>query len=692
MPKRRQSLNAGDVRWFAHQLGWSLAITAVGATILAAQSNDTPAWHLGAPQLAAQCRAQVAGTRARIDTLLSRPVAAQTFATTVRPVEDALGQFTNATSTSASLLYLSPDKAIRDSSSACYQLVSNFSVEVFADPRLYRAAKRASAEKLPPLERMLVTRYVENTRHGGGALDSTTRARTTTMLQRLSDLGREFGLALSGDSTTITISDSEAAGLPAQFRSQLKPAAGGGLVVPVDESTVGIFLRNEPSSDVRRRYYVAFDKRGGMPNIARLRAAVATRDTLAHLFGFPSWAAYQLDVKVAKTPDRVLSFLRTIDRGLLPKARAELAQLAPLAQADKLGHPVAVWDVSYYSEKLRKAKYALDAEAIRQYFPVEHVVRSVLDIYSELFGLTFTEVTPADAWAPDVKRYAVRDAGSKREMGTIYLDLFPRPDKYDHFASFPLIVARRLPDGTMEKPVAGIVGNWPAPGGSTPSLLSHGDVETFFHEFGHAVATISDTSPYVGIGNSSLRQDFVEALSQMLENWMWQPAVLQRVSHHVTSGQPLPDSLITRMIALKHFRDGTNGTAQAFYAAYDMALHSSGPSVDPLALWMRMKSELTPLPAIEGSLEAAGFGHLMSGYDAGYYGYLWSKVYAQDLYTRFEREGAMNHATGRAYRREVLAPGATSEPDVLLQRFLGRPLSYDAFFREMGIAAASARR
>jgi Zn-dependent oligopeptidase len=286
-----------------------------------------------------------------------------------------------------------------------------------------------------------------------------------------------------------------------------------------------------------------------------------------------------------------------------------------------------------------------------------------------------------------VKEFTVQDAATHRPMGTVYLDLFPRPDKYDHFADFGLVYARVLPNGTRELPVTAIVGNWPPPTGGQPSLLSHGDAETFFHEFGHAVAAITDESPYITTGTNNLRQDFVEALSQMLENWMWQPSVLKRVSHHVTTGKPLPDSLINRMIELKHFRDGGDGTAQAFYAAYDMALHSSGPVVDPVSTWMKMSAEMTALPEIEGSLGAAAFGHLMGGYDAGYYGYLWSKVYAQDLFTRFAKDGVMNAATGRAYRRMILAPGSTQEPDVLLQRFLGRPLSYDAFFREMGIGS-----
>ena len=355
------------------------------------------------------------------------------------------------------------------------------------------------------------------------------------------------------------LADSETAGLPPSFVSGLKKQ-GSGYVLPVNESTVGVFMRNEQSSSVRRRYYAKYTQRSGMPNIERLRTAVALRDTLAHLFGFPTWAAYQLDVKVAKTPDRALAFIRTIDEGLMPKAKQELARLEPLAAHDKLGHQIMVWDAGYYTEQLRRSQYALNAEEVRQYFPVDHVVRSVLDIYQELFGLTFTDVANADVWAPGVRQFSVQDATTHRAMGTVYLDLFPRPDKYDHFADFGLVYGRTLPSGARQLPVTAIVGNWPAPTGGQPSLLSHSDVETFFHEFGHAVAAIADESPYLTTSTSNLRQDFVEAPSQMLENWMWQPEVLKRVSHHVTTGKPLPDSLISRMIALKHFRDGGNGT------------------------------------------------------------------------------------------------------------------------------------
>jgi thimet oligopeptidase len=658
------------------------------APVAGAQHTESAAkpWHLTAPQLATACRSAVSDMRHAVDAALRRPADARTFANTLRPIEEAAGALASRATMLAGLLYLSPDKAVRDSSTTCNQLVTNYGVELQADPRIYAAAMRASRESLAPIDRALALRYVENGRHGGAALDSATRARTTAMFQRLNDLSRDFNLALSGDSTRLSLSDSELAALPEQLKGMVEQR-GAEHLLRVDESTIERFMRNDPSSDTRRRFYVAYQRRGGEKNLDRLREAVAIRDSLAHLFGFSSWAAYQLDVKVAKTPERAIDFIRHIDEGLLTKARQELAELAPVAEQDHLGHPVTPWDLSYYSDKLRRAKYAIDANEIRQYFPVEHVVSSVLDIYQKLFGISLVEIKPADAWAPAIREFTVRDAATGRVMGTAYLDLFPRPDKFGHFAAFPITPTWRRPDGSRVLPAVAIVGNWPAPGGKEPSLLSHGDVIVFFHEFGHAVAALADKSPYVTIGTGGLRQDFGEAPSQMLENWMWEPSVLARVSHHYVTGQPLPDSLIRRMLALKHFRDGLSGTAQAFYSAYDLTLHTSGASVDPLPLWKKLAAELTPLPDAEESLGPASFGHLMAGYDAGYYGYLWSKVYAQDLYTRFARVGALDPAAGRAYRDIILAPGATEEPDTLLQKFLGRPLSYDAFFTEMGIGA-----
>lgn len=661
------------------------AVTVLLPAAVFAQSRPTTtasaAWHLTPSALATACRATIDGTKRAVAAITARP----DMPGALDRLENAFADLQNGLGPHTFLFNVSPSAAVRDSSTACSQWVTNYAVEFAADPRVYAVALRATTQKgLSAAERQLAKLYVEQGRHNGAALDSATRARTTEMLQRLADIQRAYMVALAADTSHITISKSELAGLSPQLAAGLKPDAGG-YAVPVNESTDADFMHTERSSDARRRFDLKYFNRGGAANIGRLEAAIALRDSLAHLFGFTSWAAYQLDVKMAKSPARVDSFLNRVDAGLLPKARAELARLTPIAAKDGLSAPLAAWDIGYYNEQLRRTQYAVDGEKIRQYFPVDRVVRQVMDIYQELLGVRFAEVLPADAWAPGVREFTVDDAAGGARLGVLYLDLFPRENKYGHFADFGITSTRRLAGGAREVPVNAIVGNWPLGAPDKPATLTHDEVVTFFHEFGHAMSSVCDQSPFVTTGANDLRQDFVEALSQMLENWMWQPNVLARVSKNVTTGAPLPDSLVKRIVALKHFNDGMNWTSQAFLASYDMALHTSGPRVDATALWNQLQSRLTVTPLMPGTIPAAGFGHMMSGYDAGYYGYLWSLVYAQDLFTRFEKDGVMNAKTGRAYRDQILAPGATEEPDVLLQRFLGRPLNYDAFFRAVGI-------
>jgi thimet oligopeptidase len=648
-------------------------------------ADTTHAWRLRPADLAASCRAAIDRARHTIDSTLARPDSGSAFSGTIRPVEEAVGAFFTTVSEAGALYLISPDAALRDSSAACSKQVTNFAVEIGANPGILAAAKRAQAESLTtPADHRLVQLYIEAGRKSGAGLDSATRSRVTGLFKRLADLQRDYAIAVAADSTHMDFAAADTLGLPPQLRASLVPA-GAGFRIRVEESTRLDFLGYQRNPDVRRQFYLAYYRRGGPPNIERLEAAVAIRDTLAHLLGFPTWAAYQLDTKMAKDPARVVEFLHDIDVRLLSKAKTELAALAPLARRDGRPIPVAHWDYYYYQERLRRTRYALDAEEVRQYFPVDHVVASVMDLYTQLLGIEFEEQRQPDVWAPGVRVFGVRDRATQESLGRLYLDLFPRPNKFEHFADFGLRSARRLPDGSRQLPFTAIIGNWPAAAPGKPSLLSHDDVVAFFHEFGHAMAAVLNASPYATTGENGLRQDFVEAPSQMLENWMWQPEVLERVSHHVKTGRPLPHALIRRMIALKRLDNGYTWTRQAFFAMYDMVLHTSGPSVDPTALWSRLSPEMTPFTMADSTLPAAAFGHLMSGYDAGMYGYLWSKVYAQDMFTRFERDGIMSEATGRAYREQILEAAGTEEPGRLVERFLGRPLSYEAFYREIGI-------
>jgi thimet oligopeptidase len=653
-------------------------------------TEGRPAWRLTPAELASSCRTAISRARAAIEAA-TRPAAGSTFQQSVQPIEAAVGEFMSTATPKIILYLISADPALRDSSQACDQAVTNLGVEIAADPRIFAAAQRAQHERLSTsADSQLVGRYIEAGRRSGAGLDSAKRGRTTALFKHLYDLQRDFSIALAQDSTSIVIEPADTSGLPAQLRASIR-ATGRGFLVPVDESTRLEFLSFQRNPEARLRYQVAYDNRGGAANVDRLRTVLALRDTLAHLLGFESWAAYQLDTRMARTPERVLKFLEEITTQVRPKAEAELARLAPMAKRDRRPVPVVYSDYYYYQEELRKDRYALDGDSIRAYFPVDHVIQSVIGLYQELLGLTFKETKAPDVWAPGVRAFAVQEAGTDAPMGLLYFDLFPRPNKFQHFADFPVHPARDLPDGSRQLARTAIIGNWPKAAPGKPALLSHSDVIIFFHEFGHAMSALVDRSPYVTTGSGSLRQDFGEAPSQMLENWMWQPAILRRVSHHVTTGRPLPDPLIKRMLALKHLDDGWRWARQAFYATYDMRLHTLPSGVDPTALFFELFEEIMPVSQPDSTLPEAGFGHLM-GYDAGYYGYLWAKVYAQDMFSRFEREGILSRRAGRAYRDEILAPGATVEPDQLVRRFLGRPVSYAAFYRELGLDAPSEPR
>jgi thimet oligopeptidase len=642
-------------------------------------------WHIAPAKLAARCDSAIALGQSSIDKAVRVTDGARTFATSLRPIELAIGSVQNEILWLGQLYLISPDSGTRAASLACSQKATDFGVEVAADSRIYATALAVQHDTETTHEdRELIKLYLETGRRNAAGLDSTTRARVTGLLKRLNDVQRDFGLRLADDTARISISAEDGASLPPQLISTLTKREGR-YVVPVNESTYGIFMSHERSSDARRRFYVAYFTRGGMENVRRLEKALAQRDTLAHLLGFDTWAAYQLDNRMAKSPDAVIKFLTAIDEALLPKAQSEIAGLAALKKSEGDTADLHVWDRPYYFERLRVTKYALDEQAVRLYFPVSHVVSAVLDIYQSLLSVRFDENPHPDVWASGVREFRVSDSRSGKWLGAFYLDLFPRPNKYEHFAAFPFHARVSTADGGETKPVCGIIGNWPTPDSASVSLLSHADVVTFFHEFGHIMHCLLGQSRYATTGPFNTRQDFGEAPSQMLENWVWQPEVLKRISRNVQSGQPLPDSLITRITQLRHLDDGRNWTRAAFYGLYDMELHTARHPIDLTSKWAEVSESASLVETIPGTYPEASFGHLMGGYDAGYYGYLWSKVYAQDMFSRFETEGLFNPKVGLAYREQILEPSAMEEPEVMIERFLGRPLSYDAFYRSIGV-------
>ncbi len=675
-------MNYAFSRSWAPLLGAALVVTLpVAAPAKPATAVLSIDWSLTPARIASSCAASIATIRRRVGQIVAgRPP--RTFATVVLPVETASADLNDDLAAQGFLYNISTDPKVRAASLKCSTDVGNVLSEISARPDLYKAlaAARTSGTARGAVQQKLQSLWLTALARSGAGLPDAQRKTFVALQKKLTDDQNTFQANLGNDQSTITITAAQAQPLPPDFvAAALKPAAAGGYTVPVNESTVGPFLQNETDAAARKEFYVTYNNRGGTANVKLLEDAIATRDRLAHLLGYPTWAAYVLADRMAGTPQRVESFLAEIDSALLVKARQERDEDAALK-----GAPLDQWDQTYYENQLQKTKYAVDQNEIRQYFPVQHVIDSVLAIYEQLLGVKFARAN-VPVWQEQVQAYSVTDAASGRPLGRFYLDLFPRPGKYDHFANFPIIPRRVLPDGTVRLAESAIVGNWPQPAPGKPALLQHGDVETFFHEFGHNMAAMLADEPYETL-TSGFRQDFVEAPSQMLENWAWDPGILKRVSSNVTTGQPLPDDLIQKMIAARYVHYALQTTQQILYATVDMEYHTMKPPVDTTAVWKATVARTTPNQFVDGTHPQSEFGHLMGGYDAGYYGYLWSKVYAQDMFSRFQAQGLTSPVAGAAYRRDILAPARAEEPDQEVRAFLGRPMNPAAFYRELGIS------
>jgi len=670
------------------------AAAVLGAALLATLPVAAPAkfagavlpidWSLSPQRVAASCATSIATLKRAADAIV-HDRAPRTFASVVLPLENASADFNDDLAAQGFLYNIATDAKVRAASLKCSTDAGNVLSELGARPDLYRAlaAAQTSGTARGAAQLKLTGLWLIAFKRAGAGLPDAQRAEYVTLQKKLTDDQNKFQANLGNDETTIPLTAAQIASLPPDFvAASLKKTADGGATVRVSEATIGPFLQNETDPAARKTYYVAYTNRGGDANVKLLQDAIVTRDRLAHLLGYPSWAAFVLADRMAATPKRVVDFLAQIDGAILPKAREERDEDAALAKADGKT-TFDQWDQTYYENQLKKTKYAVDQNEIKQYFPVQHVVDSVMAIYQQVLGVTFTRAN-VPVWQPQVLAYDVADAASGRPLGRCYLDLFPRPGKYDHFANFPIIPRRVMPDGTVRLAESAIVGNWPQPAPGKAALLQHGDVEVFFHEFGHAMAALLANEPYETLTNG-FRQDFIEAPSQMLENWAWDPGILKRVSSNVATGQPLPDALIGKMIAARYVHYALQTTQQILYATVDMQYHTQKPPVDTTAVWAATVAQTTPNQYVAGTHPQSEFGHLMGGYDAGYYGYLWSKVYAQDMFSRFKAQGLTSPVAGMAYRNDILAPARLQEPDAEVRAFLGRPMNPNAFYQELGI-------
>jgi len=346
---------------------------------------------------------------------------------------------------------------------------------------------------------------------------------------------------------------------------------------------------------------------------------------------------------------------------------------------------INAWDFRYYNRLLLEKNYNVDQDLIRQYFPIHKVVEGVLYVYQEILGLKFELTKNPHTWHNDVSQYDVHDINTNEFLGHFYLDLYPREGKFGHAAEFNLL-SRSEYKGKIVLTASAMVANFTKPTADKPSLLEFDEVETFFHEFGHVMHEICSTAKYIHFsGTRGVVTDFIEAPSQMLENWCYEESVLKILSAHYITGDPLPKNLIDSIINAKNVNAALLNRRQLFFGVFDMTVHTTNPPIDTKEVFTRLQKEIAGIEAPPNTNGSASFGHLVGGYSAGYYGYLWSKVFSSDMYLQFKNgEGPLDKNIGKKYRDIILAPGGDQDEMDYLIAFLGREPNPEAFLIEIG--------
>ncbi len=566
---------------------------------------------------------------------------------------------------------VSPDKAVRDAAEPCLQKFTTLGADLFQNEKLF--ARVSAARPANPHQAKLKKDLLEGFEDSGVALPPEQRARAKAIFERIEELREAFDRNIRDDPTRVTFTPAEMEGLPEAYLRGRKRDAAGNYVLALDNRSYFPFLQNARGEEPRRRYYVAKLNEGGAQNLALLEEIFKLRQELAALYGLPSYAHYALRRRMVRTPEVVSRFLSDVKSAVTELEKKEVEELRA-EKAKDLARPLADtrigrWDIAYYSEKVRRERFDVDQEKLRAYFPTAKAVDYTLLVSQTLYGVKFREVK-VPAWHEDVRYFDVLDAKTGRFLAGFYLDLFPREGKYNHAAAFPIRGASRIAGRT---PLAALVANFDREG------LDHDELETLMHEFGHVLHNVLSRVDYDPQAGTSVKGDFVEAPSQMFEEWARREQPLALFRQVCPQCPQLTPGEIGRLEAARRYGQGIRYARQWLYATFDMAL-ATDPQ-PPLAVWKKLEGA-TPLGFVEGTSFPSSFSHIANQYAAGYYGYMWSEVLALDMLTPFKPD-MLDTKVGRRYLDAILSQGGQEEEMAMVRRFLGRDPSSDAFFAEI---------
>ncbi|HET9497449.1 MAG TPA: M3 family metallopeptidase [Candidatus Limnocylindria bacterium] len=626
------------------------------------------------------------------DALVDEAVTADevSFRARVAPLELANARLTAAYGRGAVLGQAHTDAAVRDAGSGAEERITKWRAALPFREDLYRSVRAvAEAPEPEPLtveQARVLFLWMRDFRRAGHGLEPAARAELEQLRARLVELEIAFNRNINEYEDAIELTRDELAGMPDEFVERLSPGSRDGtLRVSLDYPEVYPFIAQSPNRTAREALFRKHWRRSVDANRPLMEEALRLRQRAAELLGHSTWAHYAIEVKMAETPEAVAAFYASLVPRLTPVRDRELGVLTERFHRDGYEGPLQAWDWSYYDEQMRRSDFGVDANLVAEYLPMAACLEGMFALTGEVLGLDFRRMPEARGWHPSVELYEIRDRPSGEPIATFYADWFPREGKFGHAAAFPLVVGHRRADGGYEQPVSAILANFTPPAGDRPSLLQHNELETLFHEFGHILHMSLTRAEYARTSGSETEIDFVEAPSQIMEHWGWDPSVLARFARHYRTGEPIPAELVRQLKASRYVNIGLKTLIQVFYGQLDLGLHNgeAEPDLDEV---LRAAHVNVGLPYPEGTFLLSGFGHPMGGYDAGYYGYLWSEVIGDDLFGRFTAEGVTSPAVGADYRREILEPNGTRPAAELVRAFLGRAPTPDTWLRLRGMA------
>jgi thimet oligopeptidase len=641
-----------------------------------------------------QIKAALKHTDDAIATIIAVPSDKRTFDNTVGAIDDLLVKLDDETSMFVFMQNVSPDANTRDQARSADEAVSNWQTEMGKREDLYRAVK-AYADTHPKLEgeqERLLKFMMRDYHRAGMDLAPDKRDQLKKIELEMNKLGIQFEQNIADDETSVPLTGAELKGVPSDVLGKLKQS-NGLYIVTMDAPTFNAVMDYDDNEAGRQRAWLEYKRRGGSKNVKVLEKLIKLRAQQASLLGYATTADFETEPRMAKNAATVAKFYADLQPVVRKKSKLDYDQF--LAEKRKHTGDKATmlypWDYSYYKNLLSKEKYSVDNEKVAEYFPMDQAVQGLFGVSQSLYGITYKDVTSQASalnmpiWAPDVKLYQVDDNTTHNTLGYFFLDMFPREGKYSHFATWGLISRKRWPDGTVQKPVAALVCNFTKPTDTKPSLLPHDEVETLFHEFGHCLHNILTTANYGRFAGAAVERDFVEAPSQMFENWVWSPDVLKTFARHYKTHEVLPEKLLSGMLAARYLGSGMEAEHQFYYALVDQKYHTAPEgNVDTTKLAMDLYPEVELYPKIPGTYFQSSFGHLV-GYEAAYYGYMWSLVYAQDMFQRFKELGLLNPKAGMYYREKILARGGTMDAMDMVRDYLGREPTMEPFLVHLGL-------